>query len=142
MKTAYEITRTPDETRMKTLARIKTAARLSLGFVWIWEGLMPKILFPSAVQLEMVRHSGWWLGSPEGTLFWLGVVMVGAGLGIVSGLWEKLAVAVATLSVLVLMVLVIGTNPAALYDPYGGLAKDACLFVCAALVWWWPDERP
>jgi len=123
---------------LKTLARIKTAARLSLGFVWVWEGLVPKMLFPSATQFEMVRQSGWWIASPEQTLFWLGAAMILAGLGIMSGLWEKLAAAVATLSVLILMVLVIGTNPAALHDPYGGLAKDACLFVCAALVWWWP----
>jgi uncharacterized membrane protein YphA (DoxX/SURF4 family) len=128
-------------TELRSLARIKTAARLSLGFVWVWEGLMPKMLFPSAAQFEMVRQSGWWIGSPEQTLFWLGALMIGAGLAIMSGLWEKLAVAVATLSVLVLMVLVIATNPAALYDPFGGLAKDACLFVCAAMVWWWPKPR-
>lgn len=126
---------------LKTLARIKTAARLSLGFVWVWEGLVPKMLFPSATQFEMVRQSGWWIASPEQTLFWLGAAMILAGLAIMSGLWEKLAAAVATLSVLILMVLVIGTNPAALHDPYGGLAKDACLFVCAALVWWWPKAE-
>jgi uncharacterized membrane protein YphA (DoxX/SURF4 family) len=126
---------------LQTLGRIKTAARLALGFVWVWEGLVPKILFPSHAQFEMVRQSGWWTGSPEQTLFWLGAAMIPAGLAIMIGLWEKIAAAVATISVLVLMVLVIGTNPAALHDPYGGLAKDACLFVCAALVWWWPETR-
>jgi hypothetical protein len=60
-----------------------------------------------------------------------------------SGIWERAAVLVASLSVLVLMVLVISTNPAALHDPFGGLVKDACLFTCAALVWWWPrGSRP
>jgi uncharacterized membrane protein YphA (DoxX/SURF4 family) len=123
---------------LKTLGRIKTAARLALGFVWVWEGLVPKILYPSQTQFEMVRQSGWWMGSPEQTLFWLGVAMIFAGLAIMSGLWEKVAAAVATIAVLILMVLVIRTNPAALHDPYGGLVKDACLFVCAGLVWWWP----
>jgi hypothetical protein len=42
---------------------------------------------------------------------------------------------VATVSVLVLMVLVISNYPAALHDPFGGLAKDACLFTCSALVY-------
>ena len=122
----------------RTLVRVKTAARLSLGFVWLWEGLVPKVLHPSALQIEMVRRSGWWAGSPEETLYWLGIAMIPAGLAIMSGIRERLAVLVATLSVLVLMVLVVGTNPAALHDPFGGLAKDACLFVCAALVWFWP----
>jgi uncharacterized membrane protein YphA (DoxX/SURF4 family) len=138
MKTTLQTSTPPPPGALQTLSRIKTAARLSLGFVWVWEGLVPKILFPSQAQSEMVRQSGWWIGSPEQTLFWLGAAMILAGLAIMSGLWEKLAAAVATIAVLILMVLVIGTNPAALHDPYGGLAKDACLFVCAALVWWWP----
>jgi uncharacterized membrane protein YphA (DoxX/SURF4 family) len=141
MKTLHETTVPLSEMDWKILRRIKTAARLSLGFVWVWEGLMPKMLFPSPAQFEMVRRSGWWIGSPEHTLFWLGAAMIIAGLAIMSGLREKLAVAVATVSVLVLMVLVIATNPDALHDPFGGLAKDACLFVCAALVWWWPEKR-
>ena len=44
---------TPGE--WKTLSRIKTAARLSLGLVWLWEGLVPKVIFPSPLQVEMVR---------------------------------------------------------------------------------------
>ncbi|MCE9519948.1 MAG: DoxX-like family protein [Verrucomicrobia bacterium] len=122
----------------RMLARVKTAARLSLGFVWLWEGLVPKVLYPSTLQIEMVRRSGWWFGTPEQTLYWLGLAMIPAGFAILSGIAERLAVLVATLSVMVLMVLVISTNPEALHDPFGGLAKDACLFVCAALVWFWP----
>jgi uncharacterized membrane protein YphA (DoxX/SURF4 family) len=122
----------------RILARVKIAARWSLGFVWLWEGLVPKVLYPSTLQIEMVRRSGWWFGTPEQTLYWLGLAMIPAGLAILSGIAERLAVLVATVSVMVLMVLVISTNPEALHDPFGGLAKDACLFVCAALVWFWP----
>jgi uncharacterized membrane protein YphA (DoxX/SURF4 family) len=132
-------TLTPREWRI--LTRIKTAARVSLGLVWAWEGLMPKILFPSELQVEMVRRSGWWWGSPGQTLYWLGWAMVLAGVAVMSGIWERAAVLVATASVLVLMVLVIATNPAALHDPFGGLVKDVCLFTCAALVWWFPRGK-
>ena len=125
---------------LQRLAKIKTAARLSIGFVWVWEGLMPKMLYPSQTQFDMVRQSGWWWGSPEQTVWWLGLAMVLAGLAIMSGIKERLAALVSTLAVLVLMVLVIGTNHAALHDPFGALAKDACLFVCAALVWFFPTE--
>ena len=138
MKTTREIKIQLTDAEIRTLARIKTAARLALGFVWVWEGLVPKVLHPSALQVEMVRRSGLWVGSPEETLFWLGVAMIPAGLAIMSGIRERLAALVATLCVLALMVLVIGTDPEALYDPFGGLAKDACLFVCAAVVWFWP----
>ncbi len=125
---------------LRKLHRVKVAARLALGLVWFWEGLVPKILFPTLLEIDMVKRSGWWWHSPEATLFGLGVAMMGAGLGIMSGIKERLAVAIASWSLLVLMVLVIVTNPAALHDPFGGLVKDGCLFVCAALVWWWPRQ--
>ncbi len=114
---------------------LKVAARCAVAFVWLYEGLVPKILFPSAMQVDMVRHSGWWWGSPEVTVQWLGIAMVVAALILMSGWLEKLAQLVATVSVLVLMVLVIRNHPEALHDPFGGLAKDACLFTCSAVVW-------
>jgi len=123
---------------LSRLARIKTAARISVGFVWLWEGLVPKMLWPSQLQFDMVRRCGWWIGSPEATLWWLGLAIFLYGVLIVSGLWEKAVALASVLAVLVLMVLVIGTNPAALIDPFGGLAKDACLMVNAALIWFWP----
>lgn len=122
------------------LGKIKTAARISIGFVWLWEGLVPKMLLPSQLQFDMVRHSGLWIGSPEATLWWLGLAIFLYGILIVSGLWEKWVALVSTLAVLFLMILVIGTNPAALADPYGGLAKDACLIVNAALICLWPSH--
>ena len=128
----------PTPAQWRVLKHVKTAARLSIGLVWVWEGLMPKILHPNAAQFEMVRRSGWWWGSPEETLWWLGAAMVVAGLAIMSGIWERAAALISTLAVLVLMVLVIGNHPEALHDPFGGLVKDGCLFTCAALVWWWP----
>ena len=120
---------------MNTLQQIKLTARLAVAFVWLYEGLVPKILCPSALQIEMVRHSGWWWGSPEQTLTVLGLAMILAGILLALGWKEKLGQLVATLSVLVLMVLVIWNHPPALYDPFGGLAKDACLFACSWTVW-------
>jgi DoxX-like family len=124
----------------QTLNRLKTAARVSIGLVWIYEGLVPKIFFPDALQHDMVARSGLWLGSPEATLFWLGMAIAFGGLVIISGWKERLMALLSTLAVLVLMVCVIGTHPAALYDPFGGLIKDTCLFVCAAIIWWWPPS--
>ncbi|MBL9116790.1 MAG: DoxX-like family protein [Verrucomicrobiaceae bacterium] len=114
---------------------LKLAARSSVAFVWLYEGLVPKILFPSQLQIDMVQRSGWWWGSPELTLQWLGVGMIAASIVLFIGWMERLAQLAATIAVLVLMVLVASTHPAAMYDPFGGLAKDACLFACSWVVW-------
>lgn len=121
--------------RVPLLHSLKVAARLAVGFVWIWEGLVPKILRVTPVEIEMVTRSGLWLGSPEATLCGIGVAMILAGIILMSGFLERPAQVVATASVLVLMVLVIRNSPGAWFDPYGGLAKDACLFACSAVVW-------
>ena len=125
---------------LQQLHALKIAARCSVGFVWFWEGLMPKVLYPSQLQLDMVRSSGWWWVSPEVTLYWLGIAMMIAGICLCIGFKERLTQLVATLSVLILMVLVIGNCPQALHDPFGGLAKDACLFTCSAVVWALPNR--
>ncbi len=120
---------------LRQLHNLKLAARAAVGFVWFYEGLVPKILKVAPHQIDMVRHSGWWWGSPETTLFWLGIAMMIAGIILTLGWLEKLAQLAAILSVLVLIVLVVSTYPPAAYDPFGGLAKDACLFTCSAVVW-------
>ena len=119
---------------MPELRRLKILARCAVAFVWLYEGLVPKLLCVSPFQIDMVRNSGWWWGSPEATLHGLGVAMIVASLVLFGGWFEKMGQWVATASVLVLMVLVIRNHPAALYDPFGGLAKDACLFACSWVV--------
>ena len=117
------------------LRRLKIVARCAVAFVWLYEGLVPKLLCVSPFQIDMVRNSGWWWGSPDATLHGLGAAMIIASIVLFGGWFEKLGQLVATVSVLVLMVLVIRTHPPALYDPFGGLAKDACLFACSWVVW-------
>ena len=58
------------------LRALKIAARCSVGFVWIYEGLVPKILHVSDRQICMVQSSGWWWNSPEAKLHALGIAMI------------------------------------------------------------------
>lgn len=95
------------------LHSLKVVARLAVGFVWFWEGLVPKILRVTPVEIEMVTRSGFWLGSPEATLCGIGVAMILAGIILMSGVLERPAQVVATTSVLVLMVLVVRNSPGA-----------------------------
>lgn len=123
------------ERKLRSLWGLKVVCRWSLGLVWIWEGLVPKILWNTDVQTELVISSGLYWPDPEGFLVILGVAMMIAGLIICVGWMERAAVMVATISVMILIVLVVGNHPSSLSDLHGGIAKDLCLFACAWVVW-------
>ncbi|HSP45402.1 MAG TPA: DoxX-like family protein [Chthoniobacterales bacterium] len=112
-----------------------TACRLSLGAVWFYEGLVPKLLFIRADQVELVRRSGIYFGTPEFFLQLLGAAQVAFATWLLTGFAERMAVAIATLGMWILIVLVAMANPAMLTDPFGALIKDLCLTACAYTVW-------
>ena len=114
---------------------VRIAARLSLGFVWLYEGLVPKVLFIRPDQVELVERSGLYFGTPETFLQLLGIAQAAFALWLLAGYAERLAVVIATLGMGILIVLVARNNPAMLTDPYGALIKDLCLIACAYAVW-------
>jgi uncharacterized membrane protein YphA (DoxX/SURF4 family) len=120
--------------------------RLALGIVWLYEGLVPKLLFVRSDQIDLVRRSGLYFGTPEFFLQLLGVAQVVCALWLLAGFAERLAVFIATTGMVVLIVLVARANPAMLTDPYGALIKDLCLIACAFTVWalspWRWKKRP
>jgi uncharacterized membrane protein YphA (DoxX/SURF4 family) len=114
---------------------VKVGARVALGLVWLYEGLVPKILFLRADEIGLVKNSGLMWRTPEVTLLVMGLAQIVVGLWLVIGWAERLAVAVATFWMFILILLVAGGNPAMLTDPYGALIKDFCLIACAVAVW-------
>ena len=67
------------------ITRVKLAARIALGLIWLYEGLVPKLLFLHADQVELVRRSGLWWHSPQGTLLVLGAAQAIAVAGCSAG---------------------------------------------------------
>ena len=118
-----------------TLHAIKLISRIALGLVWFYEGLVPKILFLRADEIDLVRASHLVWRTPEFTLQILGVAQILVGLWLIIGIAERAAVLIATLWMLILIILVASANPAMLMDPYGVLVKDFCLMACAITVW-------
>jgi uncharacterized membrane protein YphA (DoxX/SURF4 family) len=113
----------------------KVIARSALGLVWLYEGLVPKILFLRADEIDLVKNSGLvWL-TPEFTLLMVGIAQVLIGTWLILGWAERLATAVATGWMLILILVVASESPGMLTDPYGALIKDLCLIACALTVW-------
>ena len=114
---------------------VRISCRLALGLVWLYEGLVQKLLFVRPDQLDLVERSGLYFGTPQFFLQLLGVAQVLCGLWLLAGFAERLAVFIATTGMVILIVLVARANPAMLTDPYGALIKDLCLIACAFVVW-------
>ena len=117
------------------MKRAVTVCRLSLGAVWLYEGLVPKLLFVRPDEVELVRRSGVYFGTPEFFLQLLGAAQVAFAIWLLVGFAQRLAVAIATVGMWTLIILVAIAKPSMLTDPYGALIKDLCLTACAYTVW-------
>ena len=120
---------------MSAAERVRIACRIALGLVWLYEGLVPKILFLREDQILLVMRSDLYFGTPESFLKLLGIAQVAFAIWLLAGYAERLAVAIATAGMVILIVLVAFNNPVMLTDPYGALIKDLCLIACAYAVW-------
>lgn len=66
---------------MKSQATVSLAS-LVLGMIWIYQGLVPKLLFPHTGELEMMARSGLFHGRESAVLIWMGAGEILFGLGL------------------------------------------------------------
>lgn len=59
---------------------IHVAVHLSLALIWLYQGLVPKLLFPDSGELEILRASGFFGGFEAGVLALIGVGEICFGL--------------------------------------------------------------
>lgn len=119
-----------------SLYRLKLVCRWALGLVWIWEGLVPKMLMPTGMQTRVVENSGLYWPDPDTWLAILGSGMIVVGVLLCLGAWERLVSLGVSVAMTILIFLVVGNNwYDSLGDMHGGIAKDLCLYACAWVVW-------
>ena len=66
------------------LALIHAFARLGIAFIWLWQGLMPKLLFPSHDEVAMMGAAG----LPVSSLFFIGIFELGLAAATLA-LWRR-----------------------------------------------------
>ncbi|WP_420456427.1 DoxX-like family protein [Rubrivirga sp.] len=114
---------------------LRRAARISLAMVWLGEGLGLKLWLRDAGELAIVAASGLWVGSPEATLVAIGVLEAVAGVVLLVGWRERLAVAVTTAAMALITLGVVWSDPSTLLAPLTGVLKNSTVAVCGAVVW-------
>ena len=121
---------------------LRRAARFSLALVWLGEGLGLKLWLRDPSELALVADSGLWVGSPLATLLAIGALETVAGLVLLVGWRERLAVAVTTAAMTLITAGVVWTDPTAVLAPLTGVLKNSAVAVCAAVVWSLSDAGP
>ena len=114
---------------------LRRAARISLAMVWLGEGLGLKLWLRDPGELAIVAASGLWVGSPETTLVAIGVLEAVAGVVLLVGWRERLAVAVTTAAMALITLGVVWADPSTLLAPLTGVLKNSTVAVCGAVVW-------
>jgi len=98
--------------------------RLGLGFVWIYEGIVPKWIFPSPAEVEIVARAGLVPFHIPIFLKLLGAAETALGITILAGLWVR-GLAVLQVGLLSAFTAIVGwTSPHYLVDPLGSLSKN------------------
>ena len=124
-----------DDTIVRRLRLANVIARTALGLVWVYEGLVPKLLFTTQRELDLVARSHLWWPTPRATLTALAVGEIFGGLWLLTGRAPRTAAALS-----LALLLFVGTacaviEPSILYHPFGGLSKNLGLIACALVVW-------
>jgi len=115
------------------LARL--VARISLSCVWMYEGLVPKLLCVRSSEVDLVHRSGLYLADPRLTLNALGVAELLFGVWLLTGRAERPTAALAGAGIIILGTLVAIYQPESLADPFGGISKNLGLLGCASVCW-------
>ena len=119
----------------------RAVARTALGAVWIYEGLVPKLLFTTQGELDLVARSHLFWPTPRATLVALAVGEILGGLWLITGRAERVAAALSVALLTFVGAACAVLEPSLLYHPFGGLSKNLGLFGCAAVVWLLADAK-
>lgn len=110
-----------------------TAGRLALATTWIWQGLVPKLLFPDTGELEILRASGAFPGREHGVLTTVGAGEIAFGLALLVFHRSR---AILWIMVAILLVLAAGgaaSRPSLLVEPFNPISLTLAMIGIAAM---------
>jgi uncharacterized membrane protein YphA (DoxX/SURF4 family) len=120
---------------VEALGAAERVSRIALALVWIYEGIVPKLLFATQMEVDLVERSGLFWPTPRAMLFGVGICEILGGLWLRSGRATRVAAALSILLLVVVGAMCAVLEPGILYHPFGGLSKNLGLIACAAVVY-------
>ena len=125
------------DSQSSAIRHSRLALRVGLGFVWIYEGLVPKLLVAlTTLEKDVVAASGL---IPNGIvdpfLHILGVLEILLGVLVVSGIWQRPICLVQAAIVGAFTIVIPFTSAAILAHPFGLLSKNIPVLGAIVALW-------
>jgi len=117
-------------------ALVHAVARAALGLIWIYQGLVPKLLAPERGELAILGATGFFAGHERAVLPLLGIAEIVLGLAILARpAWRwPIAVTLAILPAFALSAL--WAVPASFLAPFNPPTLILAMAVLALVAWW------
>jgi len=115
----------------------RLALRLGLGFIWVYEGLVPKLLVPlTNFEKDIVAASGLVPnGVIEPFLHMLGILEILLGVLVLSGLWQRTSCVIQGCVVSSFTFVIPFASSAVLTHPFGLLSKNIPIIAAIVALW-------
>jgi len=124
----------PEEALRQAL--VLSVARAALGLIWIYQGLVPKLLAPERGELAILRATGLFAGHESAVLPLLGVAEIVLGLAILARAAWRWPIA-ATLAILPAFALsALWAVPASFLAPFNPPTLILAMGALALIAWW------
>lgn len=124
-----ELDQTPENSMSAAL--IHAIARITLAFIWIWHGLIPKLIFRQSDERAMLTQAG----LPVEWLPWIGAAEIAFGL-LVLFTWNRRVVLVANALLMVAATVAVAINsPAYLTSAFNPVTLNLAVIALSILGW-------
>jgi uncharacterized membrane protein YphA (DoxX/SURF4 family) len=130
----------PEDARRRALAHL--VARLALAFVWLYQGLVPKLLFPGAGEMSIMRQASLPLLPPGAWLTVVGVLEVGYGLLFLIAFRARWVLWLQLPALVVLSVSAALSSPRVFVGPFNPLTLNVALLALAGIALLMDRELP
>ncbi len=115
---------------------------LMISLLWMYQGLVPKLLYPEAGELEIIQQLGWFSGWEEQVLLLLGIAEI--SIGLLVAIWHRkpwMYHGQIILLFLLALSALIGT-PELLQAPFNPLTLSGSMIGFCLVAYWSSRELP
>jgi hypothetical protein len=132
-----------DAGRTHRLSAIHAVARVTLAFVFLWHGLVPKLLFRHADELALLRDAGLSAAAAARTVTIVGVAEVVYAIALLAAWRVRVLLPLAAVAMLGMTLGIVANSPRFIPAAFTPVTLNLCVAALGIVGWWAsvPDAR-